>query len=101
MSQSTMPNDPGKEPGGTSERIIKVIQTPLGLFALVVLVVEALLGILALSDPEVRRLSIIGMFIFMGFLVAVVATLAYEAQSQLGSRQLPRLLRYVSLRIAM
>ena len=65
-----------------SERIsiIKAVQTPLGFFVLVVLVVEAiLLGIVAgLSEGIDRTITIVGMLLLIGGLVGIVAFLAYN-----------------------
>lgn len=57
------------------ERVIHAVQTPLGLFTLVVLVVEAMLGAVAVVSPEPSRPTMFyAMLGFLGLLVlAVVA----------------------------
>jgi hypothetical protein len=61
--------------------IIQAIQTPLGFFVLVVLVVEVVFGIIAglQSGPD-RTYLVVGMILLMFFVVAVVAFLAYKGK---------------------
>lgn len=60
-------------------RIISTVQTPLGFFTLVVLVVEAILGIIAgLSDSPTQDIALYGMIALIAALVFVVAFMAYK-----------------------
>ncbi|MFM0175834.1 hypothetical protein PQR33_41755, partial [Paraburkholderia sediminicola] len=71
--------------------VLKEVKTPLGFFALVVLVVEAILGgVAALSGPGPdRTLTIGGMLLLILTLVLIVAYLAYSRPEALfGSREL-------------
>lgn len=59
-------------------RIIETVQTPLGFFVLVVLVVEAILGMVAgLTDRANQVIVISGMLVIIGALIAIVGFLAY------------------------
>lgn len=61
------------------EGIIRTVQTPLGFFALVILVVEAILGVIAgMSTGISQTLAISGILVFVSALVAIVAFLAYS-----------------------
>lgn len=63
--------------------IIRSVQTPLGFFVLVVLVVEAIFGLVAWrSGPERpdRTYLVIGMIALMFFVVGIVAFLAYSGK---------------------
>jgi len=58
--------------------IIRTVQTPLGFFALVVLVVEAIVGgIAALSSGTDRTYLLLGMLVVMITLIFIVAILAF------------------------
>jgi hypothetical protein len=69
-------------------RLIQTVQTPLGFFVLVVLVVEAVFGIIAgLSQGPERSYTVIGMFVLIFALVAIVAMLAvFRPESLAGTR---------------
>ena len=57
--------------------IIQTVQTPLGFFVLVVLIVEAIFGIVAgLSTGADRRYLIFGMLALIFLLVAIVSVIA-------------------------
>ena len=57
--------------------IIRVVQTPLAFFVLVVLVIEGILGVLALKFPSPERSYVVlGMLTLIALLVVLVATLA-------------------------
>ena len=59
-------------------QIIKTVQTPLGFFVLVVLVVEAILGTVAgFSEPPAQTIAIYGMLGLITSLVLIVSFLAY------------------------
>src|SRR5260370_25686988 len=72
-----------KQRRSTADRvgIIQAIQTPLGFFVLVVLVVEVVFGIVAgLRAGSDRTYLIIGMIALMFFVVAIVRFLAYSGK---------------------
>jgi hypothetical protein len=79
-SNSDAKNEDAKKPAAESRTsILSVIKTPLTFFALVVLVVEAIMGeTIALSAGVDRTLLIVMMGSLMFLLVAVVAVLAYK-----------------------
>ena len=61
------------------EQVIRAVQTPLGFFSLVVLVVEAMLGILAgFSTGSQRTFLVWGILLLIALLVLVVTFLAYK-----------------------
>lgn len=63
--------------------IIQSIQTPLGFFVLVVLVVEVVFGVVAsLREGQDRTYLVIGMIALMFFVVAIVAFLLYSGRGQ-------------------
>lgn len=67
--------------------IIEAVKTPLGFFVLVVLVVEALLGIIVgLSEGTDRTLAIVGMLGVIGALILVVAVIAFFRPKNLDSQ---------------
>lgn len=67
--------------------IISTVQTPLGFFVLVVLVVEAILGgIAGLSAGDDRSLAIKGMLAITAGLVFVVAFIAFFRPKNLGNQ---------------
>jgi hypothetical protein len=58
--------------------VIRAVQTPLGFFALVVLAVEAIIGILATSlNPSQKTFLVNGMMILLFIAVLAVALIAY------------------------
>ena len=60
-------------------QIIETVQTPLGFFVLVVLVVEVILGIVAgFSEPTAQTISIYGMLALIASLILIVSFLAYK-----------------------
>lgn len=69
--------------------IIRTVQTPLGFFVLVVLIIEAILGILfGFSEGSDRTFLIKAMIILIFALVCIVAALAYVRPEALsGTRQ--------------
>jgi hypothetical protein len=84
-------------PNGTSQEnpqhgrigIIRAVQTPLGFFVLVVLIVEAILGIVSgfTGGPD-RTFIVRGMIILIFALVVIVSALAYFRPEALrGSRE--------------
>jgi len=73
-----MPPKRERESNQTRINIIRAVQTPLGFFVLVVLIVEAMMGILAgISQSIDRTILIVGMLAIMLILIAIVAFLAY------------------------
>lgn len=59
-------------------QIIETVQTPLGFFVLVVLVVEAILGIVAgFSEPAAQTVTVYGMLALIASLILIVSILAY------------------------
>lgn len=59
--------------------LVRSVQTPLGFFALVVLIVEALLGVVVAATEGIdRSITIGGMLVIIAALVATVAFLAYH-----------------------
>jgi len=68
--------------------IIQAVKTPLGFFALVILVVEAILGITAgISEGKDRTYLIIGMLTLIFILVIIVASLAiFRPEALKGTR---------------
>ena len=87
--------DSKEESSTPSSRVglIRAVNTPLGFFVLIVLVIEAILGTLAgMSSGFDRTLSLVGMLVIIFALVAVVAFMAYyrpEALSGLRPPPLP------------
>jgi hypothetical protein len=72
----------------TRAEIIQTIQTPLGFFTLVVLVVEGILVYMALSSQGVERTWIIIGMLFLGFLLVIlVAVLAVYKPEALRGKQ--------------
>ena len=84
-----MPVNP--EPTVMRANIIRAIETPLGFFALVVLIVEVMFGIIAaMSQGSDRTWLIAAMVILIFFLVIVVASLAiWRPESLSGQRPKP------------
>ncbi len=79
-----------KSSSDRSERIsiIETVKTPLGFFALAVLLVEAILGITAnLSEGTDRTYLIVSMIALIFLLVAIVAALAYFRPEALMGRR--------------
>jgi len=71
-------------------RIIETVQTPLGFFVLVVLVVEAILGMVAgLTDRANQVIVISGMLAIISALIVVVAFLAYYRPEALKGMRPP------------
>ena len=69
-------------------KIIETVQTPLGFFALVVLVVEAILGIVAsLSEQSTQTIAVYGMLALIASLVAIVSFMAYKRPEALTGRR--------------
>ena len=59
--------------------LIRTVQTPLGFFVLVVLVVEGILGVTAsLSEGSARTYLVVGMIAVIVLLVGIVAFMAYR-----------------------
>ncbi len=72
--------------------IIRTVQTPLGFFVLVVLVVEAILGGIAYSSNKNNTYALFGMIVILFVLIMVVAFLAYyrpEALRGIRASRLP------------
>jgi O-acetyl-ADP-ribose deacetylase (regulator of RNase III) len=83
-----MPESSGSNNGSSRVDIIGAVQTPLGFFVLVVLVVEALLGVVAaLSNSSDRTIAIGGMLFIIVGLIAVVAVLAYARPEALSGKR--------------
>jgi len=79
-------NSTGKEADRVG--IIRAVETPLGFFVLVVLVVEAILGyITSLSSGAERTYLIAGMFALIFALVGVVSFLAYKRPEALSGKR--------------
>ncbi len=79
-----------KRSDGGRARIIETVQTPLGFFVLVVLVVESILGVVAgLGTGPTTTVSIVGMLVIIVGLIAIVAYLAYQRPEALGGRRAP------------
>ena len=67
--------------------LVRTVQTPLGFFVLVVLVVEAILGVTAASDASNRTALVAGMLCLIFLLVGIVAFMAYRRpEALLGMR---------------
>lgn len=72
--------------------LIRAVNTPLGFFVLIVLVIEAILGTLAgLSSGLDRTLSLVGMLVIILALVGVVAFMAYYRPEALSGLRPPAL----------
>jgi len=87
-------NQPNPQQGRMG--IIRTVQTPLGFFVLVVLIVEGILGILFgfTAGPD-RTFLLIGMVVLIFALVCIVAALAYLRPEALsGTRQQATNTRY-------
>jgi hypothetical protein len=70
--------------------IIRTVQTPLGFFVLVVLVVEAMLGVIAgVSESPATTLTVAGMLVVLLALIGIVAYLAYHRPEALGGIRAP------------
>lgn len=71
--------------------LLRAVKTPLGFFALVALVIEAMLAVLAAMSAGIdRTLALAGMLLIIVALVVVVALLAYLRPEALrGSRPKP------------
>lgn len=82
-----MSNNPKKDTSIRSD-LIRNVQTPLGFFVLVVLVVEAILGVVAgFSDSSNQTIALVGMLVIIGVLVLIVSFLAFKRPEALsGSR---------------
>lgn len=81
-----------KSPDETHSRvsIINSVQTPLGFFVLVILIVEVILGITAnFSSGEDRTYLIIGMIVLIFLLVILVTGLAIFRPSALYGKEIP------------
>jgi hypothetical protein len=86
--------DDKKETSTPSDRVglIRAVNTPLGFFVLIVLVIEAILGTVAgISSGFDRTLSLIGMLVIILALVAVVAFMAYYRPEALSGHRPPSL----------
>jgi|GEM_PF-3905783 len=69
-------------------KIISTVQTPLGFFTFVVLVVEAIIGGLAsLSQSPTKDIALFGMIGIIGALIFVVAFMAYKRPEALKGRR--------------
>lgn len=81
-----MPASSPRSAGGERAGIIAAVRSPLGFFVLVVLVVEAVLGAIALgADGDGRREAMLAMLGVVVLLVAVVAVFAWrKPQALLG-----------------
>lgn len=83
-----MPESSESKNGSSRVDIIGAVQTPLGFFVLVVLVVEAILGtVAALSASGERTIAIAGMLVLIAGLVAIVAFLAYARPEALSGKR--------------
>jgi hypothetical protein len=84
-------NPPDPPPTGTRAVLIRTVQTPLGYFVLVILVAEAILGVLAgISAGPDRTLAIRGVLGVFAVLTAVVAALAvWRPEALFGKRPSP------------
>lgn len=70
--------------------IIKTVQTPLGFFVLVVLVVEVMLGVIAgVSAQPTTTILVVGMLVVLLALIGIVAYLAYNRPEALGGVRAP------------
>lgn len=78
-----------KSPDAKLDRtqIIQAVQTPLGFFVLVVLVMEGILTILFISEEELRIFSFISMIVLIFSLVGLVAFLAYKRPEALFGKR--------------
>lgn len=81
----------GKKESSIRVDIIQAVKTPLGFFALIVLVVEAILGITAgISEGTDRTYLIIGMISLIFILIIIVASLAiFRPEALSGTRPQP------------
>ncbi len=80
-------NSTGKAPSNRVG-IIQAVKTPLGFFSLVVLVVEAILGVTAnFSQGTDRTYLIVGMLSLIFLLVIIVAAFAYFRPGALGEER--------------
>jgi hypothetical protein len=74
-----MTNGIATDPLQQRGNIIQMVQTPLGFFTLVVLIVEVIFGIIAtFSQGTDRTYLVVGMICLMFFLVGIVAFLSYK-----------------------
>jgi|GEM_PF-1818200 len=75
----------GRQNGGFRAAVIREVQTPLGFFALIVLVAEAILGFLASKASGLDFTLLVGGMIFILLLLIVtVAFLAHKSPARLG-----------------
>lgn len=74
-----MPPKPSKQKSADRVAIISAVKTYLGFFVLVVLVVEAVLGALALkTEGQNQLVALYGMIFIIGALISVVSFFAYR-----------------------
>lgn len=74
-----MPSEPTREGEGDRLGIINAVKTYLGFFVLVVLVVEAVFGAIALkSTGSTQMLAMAAMLLVIGLLIVVVSFFAYR-----------------------
>ncbi len=79
-----MPAQSPKQDRSERVAIISAVKTPLGFFVLVVLVLEAVLGAIALQTAGQNQLvALYGMLAVVGALIAIVAFFAYSNPSAL------------------
>ncbi len=80
-----MTNGIATDPVQQRVNIIQTVQTPLGFFTLVLLVVEVIFGTIAsLSQGLDRTYLVVGMIFLMFFLVGIVAFLTYKRRGLTG-----------------
>ncbi len=74
MMTTPVPSKPTEEASAsTRDAVIRAVKTPLGFFSLVVLAVEAILGVVVgLSSGMDRTISIVGMIVLIGCLVVLL-----------------------------
>jgi hypothetical protein len=73
--------------------VINTVTTPLGFFVLVVLVIEALVGVLAISMPSEHRIEVLRYMLYLAVgLVATVSLTAYfNPEALYGKRFMPEI----------
>lgn len=85
-----MQNEEKSQVSSNRVGIIRTVQTPLGFFVLVVLVVEAMLGTIAYtSNGQNTTFALLGMVVILALLIAVVAWMAYYRPEALTGRRPP------------
>lgn len=78
-----MPQEAQNKNHSNRLNLLKAVKTPLGFFVLIVLVVESILGVIAISTSGENQLVIYGMLAIIVILIAIVSFFAYKKPESL------------------